>query len=75
VHDLGLSPTRELNGALAKASYEVPEQLARLLGACPQLLGVPRVHMRAVEVPHERVDQVVPAMDLARLQVFEPCSG
>jgi hypothetical protein len=33
VHDLGLSQAREFGTALGKASYEVPERLAGLLGA------------------------------------------
>jgi hypothetical protein len=75
VHDLGLSHTRELGTALGEASYEVPERFAEILDARPQVPGVPRAHVCALEVPHERADQVVPAMDLAGLQVLEPCSG
>jgi hypothetical protein len=56
VHDLGLGHTREFSKALGKASYEVQERLAGLLGAPLQVLGVPRVHICALEVPHERVD-------------------
>jgi hypothetical protein len=49
MHDLGLSHARELG----KASYEVPERLAGLLGARPQVLGVPKVHVCALEIPYE----------------------
>jgi hypothetical protein len=34
VHDVGLGDARELRAALGEASYEVPERLAGLLGAC-----------------------------------------
>jgi hypothetical protein len=33
------------------------------------------VHLCAMKVPHDREDQVVPAVDLAGQQVLEPCSG
>jgi hypothetical protein len=75
VHDLGLGDARELSAMLGEASYEVPERLARLLGACAQVPGVPRAHVCALEVPHEGADQVVPVVDLTGRQVLEsrPC--
>jgi hypothetical protein len=65
VHDLGLGHAREFSTALGKGSYEVLERLAGLLGARPQVLGVLGAHVCALEVPHERADQVVPVVDLA----------
>jgi hypothetical protein len=56
MHDLKLSHARELGTALGKASYEVPERLAGLLGARPQVLGVPKVHVCALEIPYERAN-------------------
>jgi hypothetical protein len=56
VHDLGLGHARELRAALEEAPYEVPERLAGLLGARAQVAGVPRVHVCALEVPHEGAD-------------------
>jgi hypothetical protein len=56
VHDLGLGHTREFSKALGKASYEVQERLAGLLGARPQVPGVPEVHVHALEIPHERAN-------------------
>jgi hypothetical protein len=44
-----------------------------LLGACAQVLGVSRALVRALEVPHEGADQIVPVVDLAGRQVLEPC--
>jgi hypothetical protein len=66
VHDLGLRHTREFSASLVKAPYEVPERLAGLLGAHPQVPGVPGAHVGALEVPHERVNQVIPVLDLTR---------
>jgi hypothetical protein len=37
--------------------------------------GVPRAHIRALEVAHERADQVVPVMDLTGRHMFEPRPG
>jgi hypothetical protein len=64
MHDLRLSYARELGAALGEASYEVSERLAVFLGARSQVLGVSEVHVCALEVPHEGVNQVVPAVDL-----------
>jgi hypothetical protein len=64
VHNLGLGYAREFSTALGKAPYEVPERLAGLLGARLQVLGVPRTHVRALEVPHEHANQVVPVVNL-----------
>jgi hypothetical protein len=72
VHDFVLRHARELRTALAEAPYEVPERFAGLLGARTQVPGVPRAHVRALEISHERADQVVPVVDLAGRQVFEP---
>jgi hypothetical protein len=72
VHDLRLRHARELGTALGEASYEVPERFAGLLGAIAQVQGVPRAHVRALEVANERADQVVPVVDLAGRQVLEP---
>jgi hypothetical protein len=65
VHDLKLRHAWELRTTLGEASYEIPKRFAGLLGARTQVPGVPRVHVRALEIPHERADQVVPVVDLA----------
>jgi hypothetical protein len=53
VHDLQLSDDRELSTPLGKVSYEISEQLVGPLSARPQVPGVPRAHVCALEVPHE----------------------
>jgi hypothetical protein len=72
VHDLGLGHTLELRAALGEAPYEVPERLVGLLGARAQVPGFSRVHVRALEVPHEGANHIVPVVDLAGLQVLKP---
>jgi hypothetical protein len=82
MHDFGLSHAQEFGTTLGKVPYEVPEGLTGLLGARPQVPQVFGTHVRALEVPHERANQIVPVVDLTRRQVFEPrpseyarCSG
>jgi hypothetical protein len=70
MHDLGLGYARELSIALGEAPHEVPERLIGLLGARPQDPRVPRLHVRALEVPHECAHQVVPVMDLKQGILF-----
>jgi hypothetical protein len=36
---------------------------------------VPRAHIRALEVPRESFDQIVPVGDLRRRQMLQPGSG
>jgi hypothetical protein len=72
VHDLRLGHARELCAALGETPYEVPERLAGLLGACAQVPGVSRAYVRALEVPHEGVYQIVPVVDLAGRQMLKP---
>jgi hypothetical protein len=75
VHDLRLSNARELSTALGKAPCEVPKRFAGFLGARPQVPGVPRAHVRALEVPYKRMHQVIPVVDLTEWQVLEPRPG
>jgi hypothetical protein len=71
VHDFGLRHAWELRTALGEASYEVPERLAGLSGARAQVPGVPRAHVRALEISQECADQDVPVVDLGDRQVLE----
>jgi hypothetical protein len=66
VHDLRLSHAWEFSTALGKAPYEVPERLAGLRGARPQVPRLSGTHVCALEVPHERANQVIPVVDLTR---------
>jgi hypothetical protein len=54
-------------GALLRESLDVvPERLSRLLVSASEIPGVPRAHVRALEVAGEGLDQVVPVGDLPR---------
>jgi hypothetical protein len=65
VHDFRLRHAREFRAVLGETPYEIPEGFAGLLGARAQVPGVPGAHVRALEISHERADQVVPVVDLA----------
>jgi hypothetical protein len=67
--------TPEFSTTLGKALDEVSERLTGLLGARPQVPGVPEMHVRALEIPHERANQVTLVVDLAGRQVLEPRLG
>jgi hypothetical protein len=75
VHDLGLSHAWELSAALGEAPYKIPERFAKFLGARPQVPGVSKKHVRALEVPQEHADQIIPVVDLTGWQVLEPRPG
>ena len=59
---------------LGEASHVVTQGLAGLLATPFEVPGVPSVHVRALEVAHEDLDQVGPVVDLVRGQVHEPRS-
>jgi hypothetical protein len=71
VHNLRLRHARELRTALGEAPYEVPERLARLLSAGAQVPGIPRAHICALEVAHERANKIILVVDLAGGQVAD----
>ena len=64
----------ELGALLGEAPHVVASGLIGLLLAPFEVPGVPRAHVRALEVAHEDVDQVGLVVDLIRRQVLEPRS-
>jgi hypothetical protein len=40
-----------------------------------EILGVPRVHVRALEVSYEDALEVCPRVDVVRGEMLEPCSS
>jgi hypothetical protein len=65
----------QLGALLRESSDVVPERLSRLLAAASKIPGVPRAHVRALEVAGEGLDQVVPVGDLPRRQMLQPGSS
>ena len=72
--DFGVLHAGELGPLLGETLDVVPQRLIGLLTAPSEIPGVPRAHVRALEVAHEDVDQVGPVVDLIRRQVLEPRS-
>jgi hypothetical protein len=70
VDDIGIDDVGQLGALLRESPYVVPERLSRLLAAASEIPGVPRAHVRALEVADEGLDQVVPVGDLPRRQML-----
>ena len=64
----------QLGALFGEASDEVSERLTRLLATTLEVLGVPRAHVCALEIPDEDLYQVTPVVDLQGREVFEPGS-
>jgi hypothetical protein len=63
-------------GALLRKPPDVLSQgFSKLLAAASEIPGVPRAHVRALEVSSEGFDQIVPVGDLRRRQMLQPGSG
>jgi len=54
--DVGVCDVRELGALLGKSPDEVSEGLIGLLSAAPEVPGVPRAHVCALEVLNEDLD-------------------
>jgi hypothetical protein len=73
--DIRVGDVGQLGALLRESPDVVPERLSRLLAAASEIPGVPRAHVRALEVVDEGLDQVVPVGDLPRRQVLQPGSS
>jgi len=60
---------------LGESPNEVSEGLIGLLPAAPEVPGIPRAHIRALEVHDEDLDQVGPVVDHALREMLKPSSG
>ena len=72
--DLRIADAGQLGALFGEAPDEVSERLVRLLAIALKILGIPRAHVCALEVPDEDPYQVAPVMDLRGREVFEPGS-
>ena len=70
VYDVG-----ELDALFRETSDEISERFIRLLPAAPEVLGIPRAHVCAMEVAGKDPDQVSPAMAQTLREVLEPRPG
>jgi hypothetical protein len=73
--DIRVADVGQLGALLRESPDVVPERLSRLLAAASEIAGVPRAHVRALEVAGEGLDQVVLVGDLPRRQMLQPGSS
>jgi hypothetical protein len=73
--DIRVGDVGQIGALLRESPDVVPERLSRLLAAASEIPGVPRAHVRALEVAGEGLDQVIPVGDLPRRQVLQPGSS
>jgi hypothetical protein len=68
--DVRVGDVGQFGALLRESPNVVPERLSRLLAAASEIPGVPRAHVRSLEVAGEGLDQVVPVGDLPRRQML-----
>ena len=71
--DVGVRDVGELGALFGESPDEISEGLVWLLPAAPEIPGVPRAHVCALEVPDKDPDQVSLVVDHALREVLEPC--
>jgi hypothetical protein len=73
--DIRVGDVGQLGALLRKPPDILSQGFPWLLAAASEVLGVPRVHVRALEVSSESLDQVIPIGDLRRRQMLQPGPG
>jgi hypothetical protein len=70
IHDI-----RKLIALLGEVVDVLAQSLSCFLFAGFEILGISRVHVRALKVPYEDALEVCPQVDVVHREMFEPCSG
>jgi hypothetical protein len=70
--DIRVGDVGQLGALLRKPPDVLSQGFPWLLAAASEIPGVPRAHVRALEVSSEGLDQVVPVGDLRRKQMLQP---
>jgi hypothetical protein len=73
--DIRVGDVGQLGALLRKPPDVLSQGFPWLLAAASEVPGVPRAHIRALEVSSEGLDQVVPVGDLRRRQMLQPGPG
>jgi hypothetical protein len=73
--DIRVGDVGQLGALLGESPDVVPERLSQLLAAASEIPGVPRAHIRALEITGEGLNQVVPVGDLPRRQMLQQGSS
>jgi hypothetical protein len=69
--DIRVGDVGQLGALLRKSSDVLSQGFPWLLVAASEIPGVPRAHVRALEVSSEGFDQIVPVGDLRRRQMLQ----
>jgi hypothetical protein len=73
--DIRVGDVGQLGALLRKPPDVLSQRFPWLLAGASEIPGVPRAHVRALEVSSEGFDQIVPVGDLRRRQMLQPGSG
>jgi hypothetical protein len=69
--DIRVGDVGQFDALLQKPPDVLSQEFPWLLAAASEILGVPRAHVRALEVSSEGLDQVIPVGDLRRRQMLQ----
>jgi hypothetical protein len=72
--DIGVSHVGQLSALSREALNVLMESFIWFLAIAPKVLGVTRVDISALEVPHENLHEVSPVVDATSQKVFQPSS-
>jgi hypothetical protein len=70
--DISVNNIGQLSALLGEASNVLTESFIWLLAVAPKVSGVARVHIGALEVPHENQYEVSPVVDATGRKVLQP---
>jgi hypothetical protein len=73
--DIRVGDVGQLGALLRKPPDVVPQGFPWLLAVASEIPGVPRAHVRALEVSSKGFDQIVPVGNLRRRQMLQPGLG
>jgi hypothetical protein len=69
-NDVGVSHIGQLSALPGEASNVLTKCLIRLLVVAPEVLGISRTDISALEVPHENLHKVSPVVDASGQKMF-----
>jgi hypothetical protein len=73
-NDIGVSHVGQLSALSGEALNVLTESFIQLLAEAPEVLGISRADISALEVPHENLHEVGPVVDASAWKMFQPGS-
>jgi hypothetical protein len=73
-NDIDISHVGQLSALSREALNVLTESFIRFLAVAPEVLGVTRANISALEVPHENLHEVSLVVDATSQKVFQPGS-